>query len=67
MNAELGLLESKLKIADARLSRLESWYEGVRGEDSQDDADTLAAIENTYGEIHELKELLKEWENENAK
>lgn len=56
MNADI--LKTRLKIADRRLGLLESWYEGVRGEDLQDDAETLEAIERTYGEIQELKKWL---------
>lgn len=69
MNAERtrDILKMRLKLADKRLGLLESWYEGVHGEDLQDDDETLAAIENTYGEIQHIKQLLKEWENKNAK
>ena len=57
-------LKAELKIADARLSRLEAWHEGVKGDNAEEDKETLEQIERTYGEIKSLKLWLKSIEGE---
>lgn len=66
MNAEFQklMLIAEKRTAEKTLSRLTAWHEGVRGEDLQDDAETLAEIENTYSKIQELTQQLKGWKKE---